>query len=138
MCIIGDGGGGGFNRRGQRGQRKPIPSESNPAEPIPADVQSIHAGTTDKDAVEYTVALLGDGEELKAQFTLLKLRKISAKWIHGGLCVKSTEDFKTAIRMFWENKIPGWKNYKDQLIEHEICSQAQFASAEQFEDRMQQ
>lgn len=51
-----------------------------------------------------------------------------------GFCVGQTDvyptikksDVKMALTMFWANKVEGWWNYKEALIDNGICTEDEF------------
>jgi hypothetical protein len=69
--------------------------------------------------------LKGDLHSLSQQAGVLEDADIAVRILEKGPAIDDA-DVPKALRVLWVAPIPGWENYKDELIQHGICTAEEF------------
>lgn len=73
----------------------------------------------------YSYFLDGDLSQMSIQRRFLNERGIRTEQRNVYPCLRPS-DVKQALTLIWENHVEGWWNYRDKIIELEICTEENF------------
>jgi hypothetical protein len=79
----------------------------------------IHA--INKDRAE-GFALNGDLNTMSIQADVLRAQGFTVTFNDVYPIVQTEDEFKRALQLFWDREVPGWWNYREKMIQYDICN----------------
>jgi hypothetical protein len=90
----------------------------------PVGVWGLMAHAVNKSsAPEYGHSLNGDLNQMGIQGEVLRAQGFDVRHNDVYPCLRTTEDFKRALQLFWDRETEGWWNYRERMIEYGICTE---------------
>lgn len=86
----------------------------------------ISAAIDNKRDAGHKYLLDGDLEQMSMQKRFLQDNGFEVGQVNCYPALKTEEEFKKALLLFWEKRIKGWWNYEKSLIKYGVCTQEEF------------
>ncbi|MBU2704102.1 L-rhamnose mutarotase [Sporomusaceae bacterium BoRhaA] len=71
----------------------------------------------------------GDLHQLGVQSLFLRRNGFDIEQVDVFSAVETEDEYNEAIALFYQNRVEGWWNYKDELIKYRICTEDEFKKA---------
>lgn len=71
----------------------------------------------------------GDLHQLGVQSLFLRQNGFDIEQVDVFSAVETEDEYNMAIAMFYQSRVEGWWNYKEELIKYGICTEDEFKTA---------
>lgn len=76
-----------------------------------------------KDQAAGFASLQGDLNQMSIQADVLRAQGFTITFSDVYPIVQTEDDFKRALKLFWDRETPGWWHYKERMIQYGICTE---------------
>jgi hypothetical protein len=71
-------------------------------------------------------SLNGDLNQMSIQADVLRANGFTITFSDVYPIVQTEDEFKRALKLFWDRQVPGWWNYREKMLKYEICTEDQW------------